>query len=455
MNNPPKDSPEAANNVLDNCRALFQETRAQKKRTLLRCFNHIQKKGDYSFLKRLGYKVCNEELCKNAFEKFWVEYDLYSTFLFPFGLFCYFFGMENPLMDFSGESTVNPNLPIITTEELFQILITLPPEQQEEVIQAFAPNANSLSQLRASVQDKDENYFVKIVCDNQIDTTVIGQRLALYKEASYPGAAPSGEDILRAQRYLYRLDPGLAPEINGMVPTSLPVFEGYITKNNCVDNFVKSRELLDPLFIASSRTYFTITRRCEDPKAKLCFSVFLKDPDHAFLVETLHKMGREDVMQYDGPDDGYETLATDSGPHPLQKPPTFSESDDIRNKRVLRLWKHIAHDRDKHWVNDVDRDCFQYLLNLTDIRPRPLRRVTWTGDKWELKCLMEVLYPNRKRKEKPTYGDMAKIFCEENGKQFKLGDTPLQRHKETENDPAQAAREEALIRELEGFLGPL
>lgn len=65
---------------------------------------------------------------------------------------------------------------------------------------------------------------------------------------------------------------------------------------------------------------------------------------------------------------------------------------------------------------------------------------------------MEVLYPNRRPKEKPDYGDMAKIFCDKNGEQINLKDTPLQCRKKIVNDPVQATREEALIQQIQAIL---
>ena len=142
-------------------------------------------------------------------------------------------------------------------------------------------------------------------------------------------------------------------------------------------------------------------------------------------------MGKESIMEIPQFDMEGNT-PTEPRLCPLQKAPTFTTDDSSKTKKCLSLFDSIVNG-EGHWLHPSDKDCFLYLLNLTRKRPHPLRRITWYGTKWQLKCLVEVLYPNRVN--------------------FNLKDTPLQRHKRTVNDPIQADREEQLIRHFKGILG--
>ena len=443
-------SPEIANNVLYNCREIFYKTKSQKRKAIRTCFYKIKSQNDYSFLKRLGYTSFDENKCINAFEKLWVEFDLFSTFLFPFGLFLSFVTYENPLYGFVDKVI---DAPIITTEELFLIIQQLTADQQEEVLQKIAISSNSLLHLREAVRVNDCAKFIHIIDENQIDTTALGQRLALYKELPNPKQGiVSPEHALQGLSMIYQTYPSFCDDIKNIRLEAPSIFQGYITKKNCYDKFVQSREVLDMVFVLSARMYYSILNLQHEPLLAQCLNVFRNDEDHMFLAETLRKMHREDIMQFQPTDnDGISVI--DMAPLPLQKAPTCIADIYQKEKKFSLFFDKLAQNKDKPWVQKTDKECFLYLLRVTDIRPRPLRRIIWLGDKWELKCLMDVLYPNRKKKEKPDYGDMESIFCKPNGDSFNLKDTPLQRHKGTVNDPIQAEREERLIRHFKGILG--
>lgn len=455
--NSPTLTPETAENYLTNGWNYWFEIYEKKaERVLRRCFENIKATNDYSFLKRLGYKSpYNEKLCINAFQKLMVELRLLHTFLLPICGFNYTFTKKNPLQFFFRPDVVIPGFPIITTEELFYILVSLPANQKEEALQQFAGDARSLSLLRAALLEQDCSQFCFIIEENQVDTTAIGQALAIYKQLPSIEEPDSFHNLDGLITATHRVFPELTFQWPILNQSSDTVFRGYLTKKNSADKFVYTREFFDPLFLSLSKAYFlTTSPTCLSlmaPQLKACYSVFRKDSEHDFLIDTLYRMGKESIMEIPQFDMEGNT-PTEPRLCPLQKAPTFTTDDSSKTKKCLSLFDSIVNG-EGHWLHPSDKDCFLYLLNLTRKRPHPLRRITWYGTKWQLKCLVEVLYPNRGKKEKPDYGDMALIFIDEDGVNFNLKDTPLQRHKRTVNDPIQADREEQLIRHFKGILG--
>ncbi len=443
MLNLDKCTPEYARELLLN----HDKEWAKIDRSLDRCKRLIEDRGDYSFLLGLGYDLGDAESFQDAFYLFRSEALFLEYVLCPFGEFL---RIVPNLAFYDKDEPIHSR--IISDSEFFHLLLELDSEDQEECLQLLAERTNSLELLRKSIQTKDEDLFLSTIRDHQIDTTHLGQYLNTMRELSKKPSSVS--DFVNAASKFQE-----ATKVAIPIPTNRLFYKDssqYLTKKNCVSRFVSTWKSVESLFEFFSFEMYGIYKLslagrlpC---KLNYALSVFYSDESFQYLLSFLKECGYLDLRSEN-------PLPAEVGPkvethelRPLVRPPHVFADEKYGEAKCRSFYKKMVRSKN-HWFREEDIECFLYLLNVTSIRPQFLRRVIWFGAKYELKCLMEVLYPNRKSREKPDYGDMAQIFCDENGQAFNLNTDPLQSRMNHITSPNQAAREEQLMRKFARFAG--
>ena len=443
MSNLDKCTPEYARELLLN----HDKEWARIDRSLERCKRLIEDRGDYSFLLELGYDLGDAESFQHAFYLFRSEALFLEYVLIPF---MDFLRIVPNIAFYAKKEPIHSR--IISDSEFFHLLLELDSEDQEDCLQLLVERTNSLELLRKSIQTKDEDLFLSTIRDHQIDTTHLGQYLDTVRELSKKPSSVS--DLVNSASKFQE-----ATNLSIPMPTKRPFYldsSHYLTKKNCISSFVSTWQSVERLFeISSFEMYglYKLSLAGTLPyKLNYALSVFFKDESFQYLLSFLKECGYLDLPSEN-------PLPAEVGPkvethelRPLVRPPHVFADEKYGEAKCRSFYKKMVRSKN-HWFREEDIECFLYLLNVTSIRPQFLRRVIWFGAKYELKCLMEVLYPNRKSREKPDYGDMAQIFCDENGQAFNLNTDPLQSRMNHITSPNQAAREEQLMRKFARFAG--
>lgn len=446
MDNTYNYSPELAKETLLKARAEVERDIKQIIRSFKRIGQLIIAAGDFSFLQELGYQDQSQECFEFVTEELYLRYVFSSALLTPLHKFM----AKVPAMLFY-QPDISFSSRIITNDELFEALQLLSPENIDLVLQRLARSTNSLEALKLSLSTQDKELFVSTIKKDNVDTTLLGK--IVYSLTQFREVATTKPELVHQLSILEQ-----ETTLSMRVPEGVPFFldsSHYLTKKNCVRSFVSAWNTVSDLFrIEANYAYALYSNQDTFPiQIREGISVFLQDDYFLRFITYLKERGYLDrveasTVEQTNTNRFFQEL------RPLAPPPTALASDQHSEVKWRSFFTKMVRD-DKHWLQKEDEESFLYLLNVKKERPLNLRPVVWNGDKFELKCLMEVLYPNRRPKQKPDYGDMAKIFCDKNGHMFKLKNTPLQCRKKVINDPVQAAREDALIQKFKIFLGVL
>ncbi len=416
-------------------------------RSLERCKRLIEDKKDYSFLLEMGYSIGDAEAFQDAFDLLQGEACFLEVLLMPF---MEFLRVIPPMAFYTEDAPIYSR--IISESDFFRLLLALDSVDQEEYLQKLAKNTDCLQLLRDSLKKKDESLFISTLRDYQIDTTHLGQFLSTMQEL---GRKPSTySDIVNTASTFQE-----ATKVTIPLPEQVPFFKDnghYLTRKNCVSSFVSAWQSVDCLFgMASAEAYGLYRLSLADKlpyQLNYALSVFFKEKSFEYLLSFLNSIGFIDETSVNSLPD-VELPRTESHElRPLVKPPQVFSDEKFGEVKCRSFFKKMVRCKD-HWFREEDIECFLYLLNVTSARPQFLRRVIWFGNKFELKCLIEVLYPNRKRREKPDYGDMAQVFCDKDGKSFNLNSNPLQKRMNHITSPRQAAEEERIMKKFARFAG--
>ena len=416
-------------------------------RSVERCKRLIDDRKDYSFLLEIGYSVSNADAFQDAFDLLQREAYFLEVLLIPFMGFL----RDVPSIVFYTEDEPIYSR-IISESEFFHLLLELESDEQEAYLQKIAKSTESLELLRGSLKKKDESLFIATLRNYRIDTTHIGQFLSTMQEL---GQKPSTySDIVNTAAKFQEATTTSLP-----LPERLPFFKDsshYLTRNNCISSFVSAWQFVDSFFgLASAEAYGLYRLSLADKlpyQLNYALSVFFKEKTFEYLLTFLDSLGYVDEISEDPLPDAELPKAESHELRPLVKPPLVFSDEKFGEVKCRSFFKKMVRSKD-HWFREEDIECFLYLLNVTSTRPQFLRRVIWFGNKFELKCLIEVLYPNRKRREKPDYGDMAQVFCDKDGKSFNLNSNPLQKRMNHITSPRQAAEEERMMKKFARFAG--
>lgn len=439
---------------LENCtpeyaRELLQNHESELRRIRLameRCKRLIDEGKDYSFLHGLGYSVDNAESFQEAYSLLLIEAFLLEALLAPF---MHFLRIVPTSALYNKEAPIYSR--IITESELFHLLLDLGTNDQETYLQRLVNSAGALEMLRRALHEQNEALFLSTLRNHQIDTTGLGQFLNTVREMEQKPSTYS--DLVNAASALRD-----ATKVSFTLPAQPPFFMDkghYLTKQNCITSFVSAWQAVESLFMMFSSEMYGMYRLSLEDKLpyqlNYALSVFFKEESFQHLLTILKVSGFIDSFtEISAPDFSSEDVS--NAPRPLVKPPKVFSEKEYGEEKCRSFFKKMVRCK-KHWFREEDLECFVYLMNVTNCRPQFLRRVIWFGDKYELKCLMEVLYPNRKKKEKPDYGEMDLVFCDKNGRSFNLKNTPLQCRMNHITSPEQAAKEERIMKSFARFAG--
>lgn len=435
--------------VVTHTKRMRRERNAFLK-SLGRCSAIIKEKKDYSFLHRIGSFDENELCFRVAYT--YLFYDSYfnSALLIPFTEFVHNAYISNPFL-FYRDSEITP-LRTVPSDVFYELLCDLSYELQVSTIERISDDVTIRQALYSSINNKDQKLFEDTVEKCWANASRVSCFLAIYKETDsleLKTRADLISAIANIQSYVSNCTFPTPP-----IEDAPTLYKGYLTRNNCVEKFVNTYDVEHTLFEEALTLFASLRNYQGDIVFQDALSLFYKDNGiYPMLIKWLKSIGVYDL--YFNDKEGNAKDITPKGfpslqilPHPLPQSHVLLGGQH----RITLLFKSLFK---MGLLRKEDMDVFTYLLGFSDIAPISIRRIVWLGDKYELKCLMEVLYPNRRLKEKPNYGDMAKIFSDKNGEQINLKDTPLQCRKKTINDPVQAAREEAFIRKIQIILGVL
>lgn len=435
-----------------------KDSRKRVIKTLERCVHLIDEKNDYSFLHQIRFHDADKDAFHAAATFLFYETYFNATLLEPFALFLRDAFLANPLLFYDKDEVLSHTISI---EDLFTLLLSLENSLQVSTIERISNEKGVREALLLALKDNDYELFVSSIANNYETARHLGSFLSIYKEVLNLN---SSGDITRAD-YISLLSHAqfFAPNT---IESPLPVFEvlnptlfdGYLTSNNCIEKFINTYTNEHSFFQLCAPMLFAFRDFRGDIIFQDALSLFHTDNGIFFqLTKWLKNIGVLHLFINNHNNTVEDSKETDtpspvrSGLTPLPKPKLL-QTEQRGNSVYKSLFRFLVK---KGFLRKDDEVFFAYLLGISNAYPLLLNRVVWFGDKWELKCLMEVLYPNRRPKEKPDYGDMSQIFCDKNGEKINLKDTPLQCRKKTINDPVQAAREEALIREFQSLLGAL
>ena len=411
-----------------------------------RCKRLIEDRNDYSFLHELGYSVDNADSFQDAYDVLLGEAYFLEILLVPFMRFL----REVPKASFYDNDTPLFSR-IISESDFFHLLLELDSKEQEEYLQRLVKRSDSLELLRKSIQEKDEALFLSTLKTHQIYTTRLGQFLNTVHNLENKPTVYS--DIINAASTFQE-----ATTISIPLPSVIPFFKDknhYLTKKNCITSFVSAWQSVESLFSLTSAEMYGLYKLSLADKLpyrlNYALSVFFNEESFGHLLTFLKGCGFLDALSENSiPED--TPVVTSHELRPLAKPPRVFSEDENGEAKCRAFFMKMVRSK-AHWFREEDLECFLYLMNVSETRPRFLHQIIWFGDKYELKCLMEILYPNRKRKEKPDYGDMNQIFCDKDGRSFNLKNTPLQCRMNHITSPEQAAKEVRIMKRFARFAG--
>lgn len=443
MLNLAKCTPEYARELLRDHRTEW----VKMNRSLARCKRLIEDRKDYSFLLEIGYSIGNEESFQNAYDILEGEACFLEVLLIPF---MDFLRIVPVIAFYTNDAPIHSR--IVSESEFYHLLLELVPEEQEECLQILVKRTESLELLRESLQKNEEALFIKTIRDHQIDTTHLGQFLNTMRELERKPTTHS--DLVNSASKFQE-----ATKVSIPLPAQIPFFKDsghYLTKKNCILSFVSAWQSVESMFCVTSAEMYGLYKLSLADKLpyqlNYALSVFFEEQSFEYLLTFLKGTGFLDSLS-DNPLPDKECPKLESHDlRPLVRPPQVFSDEVYGEVKCRSFFKKMVKSKE-HWFREEDIECLLYLLNVTSTRPQFLRRVIWFGNKYELKCLMEVLYPNRKRKEKPDYGDMDFIFCDEDGQSFNLKNDPLQSRMDHVSSPKQAAVEERIMKKFARFAG--
>ena len=448
MTTPDYFSPVFARKVLDEERAKAQRQDKKAERAFKRCRTLIEARGDFNFLIDMGYNKASLDCFLFVEEKMRWLYTFNTMFLIP--LFCFL--RHVPTMVFYRKDPPIASR-LITNEELFKILLTVESDTLDRSLQELAVDADSLASLGISVANHDVELFLSIIKEKSIDTSNLGRFLNMNVQLGQE--ITSRSDLLNAFSVLQEALSGSFPYLP---PSKIPFYyddRHYLTKKNCIASFIDASETTTFYFDLMSAFAFSLYHEQDylPIQLKEALTVFFSDEYFPYLLKLLKHYGYPVDGSDQLPDNGETSSKTDYQVlSPLVHPPEVFSDEISGESRCRSFFKRVARST-KHWLRPEDEDIFLYLFNVSKERPLYLRPLVWDGHKYELKCMLEVLYPNRKRRERPDYRDMDLIFRRLNGKRFDLPSTPLQCKKKVIDNPDQARKEEQLMEKFIRFTG--
>ena len=439
-------SPVFARKVLDEERTKAQRQDKKAERAFKRCRTLIEACGDYHFLIDMGYNKASLDCFLFVEEKMRWMYTFNAMFLIPLFRFL----RHVPTMVFYRKDPPIASS-IITNEELFNILLSVDSDTLDRSLQVLAVDADSLASLGNAIANHDVDHFISIIKGNNIDTTHLGQFLNLNVQLGQKIASRS--DLLNAFSLLQEALSGTFPYLP---PSNIPFYyddRHYLTKKNCIASFIYATDATTYYFDWMSALAFALYHEQDSLPFQLrdALNVFFSDEYFPELLKFLKHLGypldgtaQKSENGEQPPETNHQVL------HPLVRPPE-AFSDEIFGESLCRsFFKRVAK-CSGHWLRPEDEDLFLFLFNVSKERPLYLRPLVWDGHKYELKCMLEVLYPNRKRRERPDYRDMDHLFRRSNGQRFDLPSTPLQCKKKVIDNPDQARKEERLMAKYTRF----
>ena len=441
-------SPVFAREILDEERTSAQKRDKKAARAFKRCRTLIEAIGDYNFLIDMGYNKASWDCFLFVEEKMRWMYTFNAMFLIPLFRFL----RHVPTMVFYRKDQPIASR-IITNEELFNILMSVDSDTLERSLQVLAVDANSLASLRNAVANHDVELFLAIIKENIIDTTHLGQ--VLNTSVQLGQKVTTRSDLLNAFSVLQEALSGSFPYLPS---SNMPFYyddRHYLTKKNCIASFIDATETTTFYFDLMSAFAFALYKEQDYLPIQLreALTVFFSDEYFPELLKLLEHLGYPIDGNEQRSDNGEIPPKTDYQLlSPLVRPPE-AFTDEISGESRCRAFFRKVAKSSKHWLRLEDEDVFLYLFNVSKERPLYLRPLVWEGDKYELKCMLEVLYPNRKRRERPDYRDMDYLFRRSNGQRFNLPDTPLQSKKKIVDDLAQARKEALLMAKFSRFTG--
>lgn len=420
---------------------------------LTRCREFVMGKKDFSFLHRLGIEEANEGTAQAVFSILYNVNHFNIVLMVPFGIFIQDAFKSNPFL-FYEDSTAVP-AKRISNELFLQFLRSLDETLQVSAVELLSNDIVIRDSLLLSIDNNNDDLFNTAIEKCGANALRISSLLAVHNELCKLSSMDNTvyADIISFYSLLQTYIPGIL--FSRLPPAGVTtLYEGYLTSSNCVEKLINTYEQEMYLFSEGISSIRWAESYRGDIRFQNALTLFYQDNN---ILPAIRAWAQEngiykyyfcdDVNAHEVPNDKYPPSVCII-PRPL--PRSVLLLDEHHEASLCKLlFKWLVKER---FLRKEDWDVFAYLLGVSDTSPISVQRIVWLGDKYELKCLMEVLYPNRRPKEKPDYGDMAKIFCDKNGEQINLKDTPLQCRKKIVNDPVQATREEALIQQIQAIL---
>jgi len=417
--------------LVETTRKEFYKKFSKTLQPLKRCYGLIKEIGEYDFLVSLGYNQADYNTFFDAATNALSCYRITETIFVPLSNVLLEELQANPLVFYNESERLGS--PILSREELFDAIKTFELSTRESILQQLANSNPSFSKLREAIESNDFLKFSYTLDEYNIDTTAIGQAICFVRTILNSPVFESYPDVLDVADYLHQSS---LHRLEIRLPGNPSVIKSRTTRNNCIKKFCWYHTFfistfiqvfyLNNLFFESQPTISPVLRQLwmvvkETEEYKEGYEFFsAMCPD---LKEHL-----DSIRPHQEPDVPVSVSEQSLTIRPLSRRPTVFQGQ-IGVSRAEKLFLSLTNNGYLH----TDRDNFFYLFRITSKQPAfGVKRIVWLKKKYQLQALLYVLYPVRKytnSKHPIKKTDMDKIFCDSDGNNFNLSNTPLQREK--------------------------